>query len=198
VGSVIAMRKRTKMSTRMRAIIQAGGALLLLSVAAGVSGCGARLNLGSDVLWSAEHESGNLDEWTVPPGSLLRLQQLLAQAGYLPLDWQPFGCARAEECGAPRAAAGVAASRAPLPGGSTLPAQTRPDRSRRGPAARLFSCGNVQRDSAARLRLRLRLRVRRRRPLHPRAITRLRQRVARLPLPAFRCRNLHPTPSLRT
>jgi hypothetical protein len=30
-------------------------------------------------------------EWTVPPGSLLRLQQLLAQAGYLPLDWQPAG-----------------------------------------------------------------------------------------------------------
>jgi len=30
-------------------------------------------------------------EWTLPPGSLLRLQQLLAQAGYLPLDWQPFG-----------------------------------------------------------------------------------------------------------
>ncbi len=30
-------------------------------------------------------------EWTVPPGSLLRLQQLLAQAGYLPVDWQPAG-----------------------------------------------------------------------------------------------------------
>ena len=30
-------------------------------------------------------------EWTVPPGSILRLQQLLAQAGYLPLDWQPSG-----------------------------------------------------------------------------------------------------------
>jgi hypothetical protein len=27
----------------------------------------------------------------VPPGSLLRLEQLLAQAGYLPLDWQPSG-----------------------------------------------------------------------------------------------------------
>jgi len=27
--------------------------------------------------------------WTVPPGSTLRLQQLLAQAGYLPVDWQP-------------------------------------------------------------------------------------------------------------
>jgi L,D-transpeptidase catalytic domain len=30
-------------------------------------------------------------EWTVPPGSILRLQQLLAQAGYLPLDWHPTG-----------------------------------------------------------------------------------------------------------
>jgi hypothetical protein len=30
-------------------------------------------------------------EWTVPPGSTLRLQQLLADAGYLPLDWQPSG-----------------------------------------------------------------------------------------------------------
>jgi hypothetical protein len=30
-------------------------------------------------------------EWTLPPGSLLRLQQLLAQAGYLPLDWRPSG-----------------------------------------------------------------------------------------------------------
>jgi hypothetical protein len=30
-------------------------------------------------------------EWTVPPGSMLRLQQLLAQAGYLPVDWQPTG-----------------------------------------------------------------------------------------------------------
>jgi lipoprotein-anchoring transpeptidase ErfK/SrfK len=29
--------------------------------------------------------------WTVPPGSTLRLQQLLAEAGYLPLDWAPAG-----------------------------------------------------------------------------------------------------------
>ena len=27
-------------------------------------------------------------DWTVPPGPTLRLQQLLAQAGYLPLDWK--------------------------------------------------------------------------------------------------------------
>jgi hypothetical protein len=30
-------------------------------------------------------------EWTVPPGSPLRLQQLLAQAGYLPVEWKPAG-----------------------------------------------------------------------------------------------------------
>ncbi len=30
-------------------------------------------------------------EWTVPPGSTVRLHQLLAQAGYLPLDWSPTG-----------------------------------------------------------------------------------------------------------
>jgi peptidoglycan hydrolase-like protein with peptidoglycan-binding domain len=30
-------------------------------------------------------------EWTVPSGSTLRLQQLLADAGYLPVDWHPSG-----------------------------------------------------------------------------------------------------------
>ncbi|HTB69656.1 MAG TPA: L,D-transpeptidase family protein [Solirubrobacteraceae bacterium] len=30
-------------------------------------------------------------EWTVPTGSTVRLHQLLAQAGYLPLDWSPSG-----------------------------------------------------------------------------------------------------------
>lgn len=30
-------------------------------------------------------------EWTVPPGSTLRLHQLLAEAGYLPVAWQPSG-----------------------------------------------------------------------------------------------------------
>jgi L,D-transpeptidase catalytic domain len=32
-------------------------------------------------------------EWTVPPGSTLRLHQLLAQAGYLPVLWRPSGAA---------------------------------------------------------------------------------------------------------
>ncbi|HLM87129.1 MAG TPA: L,D-transpeptidase family protein [Solirubrobacteraceae bacterium] len=30
-------------------------------------------------------------EWTVPPGSTLRLQQLLAETGYLPVAWHPSG-----------------------------------------------------------------------------------------------------------
>jgi L,D-transpeptidase catalytic domain len=30
-------------------------------------------------------------EWTVPAGSTLRLQQLLAEQGYLPVEWQPSG-----------------------------------------------------------------------------------------------------------
>jgi hypothetical protein len=30
-------------------------------------------------------------EWTVPPGSTLRLQELLAETGYLPVDWDPAG-----------------------------------------------------------------------------------------------------------
>ena len=39
---------------------------------------------------SGLHTTSQL-EWTVPPGSTLRLQQLLAEQGYLPVDWQPSG-----------------------------------------------------------------------------------------------------------
>lgn len=35
-------------------------------------------------------------EWTVPAGSPVRLQQLLAQAGYLPVEWKPTGGAVAK------------------------------------------------------------------------------------------------------
>jgi hypothetical protein len=38
----------------------------------------------------AGHTTRTLD-WAVPPGSTLRLQQLLAQEGYLPLDWRAAG-----------------------------------------------------------------------------------------------------------
>jgi peptidoglycan hydrolase-like protein with peptidoglycan-binding domain len=36
------------------------------------------------------HRARNLT-WTVPPGSLLRVQQILAQKGYLPVKWTPTG-----------------------------------------------------------------------------------------------------------
>jgi hypothetical protein len=45
----------------------------------GVSSSGGRLQQTSEL------------DWTVPPGSTLRLQQLLAQTGYLPLNWSPSG-----------------------------------------------------------------------------------------------------------
>jgi hypothetical protein len=44
-------------------------------------------------------------EWTVPPGSTLRLQQLLAEAGYLPVSWQPSGAGVAHTPGAEAQAA---------------------------------------------------------------------------------------------
>ena len=43
--------------------------------------------------------------WTVPLGSTLRLQQLLAQAGYLPLNWTPAGTPVARTASAQTAAA---------------------------------------------------------------------------------------------
>ena len=43
--------------------------------------------------------------WQVPAGSTLRLQQLLAQAGYLPLDWTPSAITVAKEAHAQLAAA---------------------------------------------------------------------------------------------
>jgi L,D-transpeptidase catalytic domain len=44
-------------------------------------------------------------EWTVPPGSTLRLQQLLAETGYLPVSWHPSGGAVAHTPGAEAQAA---------------------------------------------------------------------------------------------
>lgn len=43
--------------------------------------------------------------WQVPDGSTLRLQQLLAEAGYLPLDWTPSAITVAKEAHAQLAAA---------------------------------------------------------------------------------------------
>jgi hypothetical protein len=44
-------------------------------------------------------------EWTVPAGSTLRLQQLLAEQGYLPVDWHPTGAPVARTPGAQAQAA---------------------------------------------------------------------------------------------
>jgi hypothetical protein len=56
-----------------------------------------RVELPRQVAVAAGTEGGlrttSAIEWTVPPGSTLRLQQLLAQAGYLPVDWRPAGAA---------------------------------------------------------------------------------------------------------
>ncbi len=54
-----------------------------------------RVQLPHPVAMTAGSGSGLRDtsqvEWTVPPGSTLRLQQLLAETGYLPVDWHPSG-----------------------------------------------------------------------------------------------------------
>jgi L,D-transpeptidase catalytic domain len=53
---------------------------------------------------SGLHTTSQL-EWAVPPGSTLRLQQLLAEQGYLPVDWQPSGAPVARTPGAQAQAA---------------------------------------------------------------------------------------------
>jgi hypothetical protein len=73
-----------------------------------------RVQLPRSVAVTASSGSGlhttNQIEWTVPPGSTLRLQQLLAEAGYLPVDWQPSGAAVAHTPGAEAQAAAEAPS----------------------------------------------------------------------------------------
>jgi peptidoglycan hydrolase-like protein with peptidoglycan-binding domain len=64
-----------------------------------------------DVVSGAGLRSLRQIEWTVPAGSTLRLQQLLADAGYLPLTWTPAGAPvgrtpQAEELAAINAPAG--------------------------------------------------------------------------------------------
>jgi lipoprotein-anchoring transpeptidase ErfK/SrfK len=49
--------------------------------------------------------TGDSLSWSVPLGSVLRLQQLLAQQGYLPLDWQAAGASVARSAAAQTAAA---------------------------------------------------------------------------------------------
>jgi peptidoglycan hydrolase-like protein with peptidoglycan-binding domain len=50
-------------------------------------------------------------QWQVPAGSTLRLQELLAQLGYLPLDWKPAADAAPASLGAE-----LVAARSPPPG----------------------------------------------------------------------------------
>jgi L,D-transpeptidase catalytic domain len=50
-------------------------------------------------------------KWQVPSGSMLRLQQLLAQLGYLPVEWRPSADAISSSIGAE-----LVAARAPPPG----------------------------------------------------------------------------------
>ncbi len=68
-----------------------------------------RVQLPREVAVSAGTGHGlhntNQIEWTVPPGSTLRLQQLLAEAGYLPVDWHSASSAVAHTPGAEAQAA---------------------------------------------------------------------------------------------
>ena len=77
---------------------------------------GSQLSLALPAAMAVAAPSGALGSpvarlsWTVPLGSTLRLQQLLAQQGYLPLRWQPAGAEVADTALAQSAAA-VAAPR---------------------------------------------------------------------------------------
>jgi peptidoglycan hydrolase-like protein with peptidoglycan-binding domain len=76
---------------------------------------GPGFGLGTDVrveLPRAAHLAGRAGttltrtlRWRIPDGSTLRLQQLLAQLGYLPLDWQPTADPAPASTGAQLAAA---------------------------------------------------------------------------------------------
>ena len=72
---------------------------------------GSQLNVTLPAAVAVAAPSGTLAapgerlSWTVPLGSTLRLQQLLAQEGYLPVDWRPAGAAVAATAVAQAAAA---------------------------------------------------------------------------------------------
>ncbi|HET9719298.1 MAG TPA: peptidoglycan-binding protein [Solirubrobacteraceae bacterium] len=58
-------------------------------------GLGASVSIplpsGLQLVGGQAHGSDPIGHWTVPPGSTLRLQQILANLGYLPLQFQPSG-----------------------------------------------------------------------------------------------------------
>ncbi len=60
-----------------------GGSGTSGSAGSGTSGSGGSGGSGGGLRTTSQIE------WTVPPGSTLRLQQLLAETGYLPVSWQP-------------------------------------------------------------------------------------------------------------
>ncbi len=67
-----------------------GGPAATGASAASGSGASGATGLGSGASGGGLRTTSQV-EWTVPPGSMLRLQQLLAQAGYLPLKWHAAG-----------------------------------------------------------------------------------------------------------
>ncbi len=66
---------------------------IVFQPAGGGYGLGAHVTValpaGVSLLGGTHSGSGTIGSWRVPPGSTLRLQQLLAQLGYLPLDFSP-------------------------------------------------------------------------------------------------------------
>jgi len=47
---------------------------VLVAIAALVGACGGRVDVGSDVIWTAELETGDFSEWTAPPGGAILTQ----------------------------------------------------------------------------------------------------------------------------
>jgi hypothetical protein len=52
-------------------VVVARRLLLLVLTAAAAPACGTRINLGSDLIWEATHESGDLNEWSQGTGGAL-------------------------------------------------------------------------------------------------------------------------------
>ena len=59
----------------------------------------------TDILSPGKTQTAATLTWGVPVGSTVRLHQLLAELGYLPLTWQPKGAAVADNAAAQKAAA---------------------------------------------------------------------------------------------
>lgn len=63
------------------------------------------LPAGVSLLGGSNGSAGTIGSWRVPPGSTMRLQQLLSQLGYLPFDFHPQGSQVALTASAQEAAA---------------------------------------------------------------------------------------------